>query len=577
MMLNPRIFSLTSSVRSGVATVTLIGLLVTATFIGQGLLMAHVLTILFQREPLANILPFIGVILILMVLRAGLQWLFQIRGARTAATVKHGLRGHIYAHLLALGPGYLERARTGTVQSALVDGVEGLERYIGFYIPQIFIVLLVPALIVLYLATIDLLAAALILLSLIIVIAGPRLFKHALGDRADTHWQAYRDLNAQFLDSMQGMNTLKAFNASTRRGAELQRDAVQLYRATMGHMAISLIGTGITGLGMTAGSALVVGISALRLAQGAITVPELFIILFLTYECLRPLGQLNTYWHEGFMGLASAKGIFAVLDAQPEVTQRTMPHELETAGSPPLRPTVQFDNVAFAYNNGERPALYGLSFSVAPGETVALVGRSGSGKTTVVSLLLRYFDPQQGTILLDGCDLRDYPLETLRSMFAIVSQETYLFHGSVADNLRLAQPDASSAEIETATRAANAHAFISTLPQGYDTIIGERGLRLSGGERQRIAIARALLKDAPILILDEATSNVDAANEYAIQQALEQLMTNRTTLVIAHRLSTIANANRIVVLDQGVAIEVGQHRELLSRSGAYAHLVAAQA
>ncbi|NWF79412.1 MAG: ABC transporter ATP-binding protein [Chloroflexi bacterium] len=570
MMLNPRVFGLTAPVREGVAGVTLVGLAVVATYIAQGLLMARVLTLLFEGAPLSAALPPIGAILALMLLRAGLQWLQQWLAARTAATVKHTLRTRLYAHLLDLGPGHLERTRTGNVQSVLVDGVEGLERYIGFYIPQIFIVLIAPALIVLVLATIDWVAALLILAAVLLVLVGPTLFERALGRNANAYWDAYRDLNAQFLDSMQGMSTLKAFNAAGRRGAQLHHDAVTLYRATMAHMAISLIGTGLTGLGMTAGSALVVGMSALRLAQGAITVPELFTILLLSYECLRPLGQLNAFWHEGFFGLAGARGVFGLLDTAPEVHDR--------AGTPASSPasTLAFEDVVFGYGAGERPALRGLSFQVTPGQTVALVGRSGAGKTTVVSLLLRYFDPQQGRITLGGRDLRDYPLEQLRAQFAVVAQETYLFHGTVAENLRLARPEATEAELEEAARAANAHSFIATLPQGYDTVVGERGLKLSGGERQRIAIARALLKDAPILILDEATSSIDAANEHAIQQALERLMADRTTLVIAHRLSTVVNADQIVVLDAGVAVEAGRHGELLARSGAYAGLVAAQ-
>jgi ABC-type multidrug transport system fused ATPase/permease subunit len=191
-------------------------------------------------------------------------------------------------------------------------------------------------------------------------------------------------------------------------------------------------------------------------------------------------------------------------------------------------------------------------------------------------LLLRFFDPQQGRILLDGRPLPDYDLHTLRGMIAVVSQDTYLFHGSVAENLRLGKPDATPAELEAAARAANAHDFIAALPQGYDTMIGERGLKLSGGERQRIAIARALLKDAPMLILDEATASVDAANEALIQDALQRLTARRTTLVIAHRLSTVINADQIIVLDQGRVVERGRHTELLDSAGAYARLVAAQ-
>jgi ABC-type multidrug transport system fused ATPase/permease subunit len=576
MMLDLRIFRLTGIVRWGMLAVVLLGLLVTLTYIAQGLLMAHTLTLIFQGAMVHAVLPIAATLLGLIALRAALQWLQQFTASRTAATVKHRLRAQLYAHLLTLGPGYLERTRTGNAQSVLVDGVEGLERYLGFYLPQLFVCLLAPAAILLYFATVDPVAAGVILAALLLVLIGPRAFERILGQRATAHWDAYRDLNAQFIDSMQGMTTLKAFNASDQRGATLHQDAIQLYRATMGHMAFSLVGTGLTGLGMTAGTALVIGVSALRLSEGAITVPALFLILFLAYECLRPLAQLNSYWHEGFFGLAGARGIFSLLDHKPEVTDRLIADQPAPENAPTIQPRLTFEDVGFAYGQGERPALRGLSFHVASGETVALVGRSGAGKTTVVSLLLRYFDPQQGRITLGGRDICEYPLATLRSMFAVVAQETYLFHGTVAENLRLAKPNATIDELETAARAANAHAFISALPHGYATVVGERGLKLSGGERQRIAIARALLKDAPILVLDEATSSVDAANEHAIQQALERLMHGRTTLVIAHRLSTVVGADRIVVLDHGRAVEAGAHQDLVAQQGVYHSLIMAQ-
>jgi len=232
--------------------------------------------------------------------------------------------------------------------------------------------------------------------------------------------------------------------------------------------------------------------------------------------------------------------------------------------------------VTFGYDAGKRPALSDLSFEVNSGETVALVGRSGSGKTTVINLLLRFWDPQHGKITLGGKILRDYALETLRSQISVVSQDTYLFHGTVADNLRISKPDATEEELKRAARLANVHDFATTLPQGYDTIVGERGTRLSGGERQRIAIARVLLRDTPILLLDEATSSVDAENEAIIQEALDRLKQGRTTLVVAHRLSTVRGADRIVVLDDGRMVESGSHNELIGAGGIYAQLVSAQ-
>ena len=239
-------------------------------------------------------------------------------------------------------------------------------------------------------------------------------------------------------------------------------------------------------------------------------------------------------------------------------------------------PSVVFDAVGFDYGPGEPQALSEVSFIAEPGHTVALVGRSGAGKTTCANLVMRFWDPSLGSVQLDGHNIRDFKLDDLRSQVALVSQDTYLFNASIRENIMLGRPDASQVELEQAARQANCHDFITAFPDGYDTLVGERGMQLSGGQRQRIAIARALLKNAPVLILDEATSHLDAVSESQLRQALENLMQGRTTLVIAHRLSTIRDADRIVVLDQGRAVEQGSHQELLGRHGLYAQLVATQ-
>jgi ATP-binding cassette subfamily C protein CydCD len=237
---------------------------------------------------------------------------------------------------------------------------------------------------------------------------------------------------------------------------------------------------------------------------------------------------------------------------------------------------VRFEGVTFSYGPGEPQALKGVSFAVEPGQTVAIVGRSGAGKTTTTQLLLRFWDPDTGRILLGGHDLHEFELDDLRAHVALVAQDTYLFNASLRENLCLARPDATQAELDEAMRLANAQEFVVGLPEGYDTVVGERGLQLSGGQRQRIAIARALLKNAPILVLDEATSHLDAENERLVRDALDQLMRGRTTLVIAHRLSTVRHADKIVVLDDGRVAEEGSHDALLARGGIYAHLIAAQ-
>jgi ABC-type multidrug transport system fused ATPase/permease subunit len=517
--------------------------------------------------------PLIGWIAALIAVRAGLLWLLEISAIRIASIIKQSLRHRLYTHLLALGPGYVAGERTGTVQTTLVDNVEALEIYLGKYIPQTLVALIAPALLLVVMFAIHPLIGGITVVAFLIVIFGPKLWEDQLAERGLKHWHAWRDFKSQLLDSMQGMTTLKAFNVSERQGRMLQQEADRLCKAVTAENTTSLISTGILGFGWTAGATLSVGVGALLYADGSLSMTALLIVLLLSRECFRPLVDLSKAWHLGFTGIAAADTIFALLDTKPEIAEAA---DSIAASPTDTAPAIAFRHVSFAYHQETRPALHDLSFMIAPGETVALVGRSGAGKSTAAALLLRFFDPQRGCITLDGRDIRDYSLATLRRMMAIVAQDTYLFYGSVADNLRLGKPDATLDDLEAAARMANIHEFIMSLPDGYNTLVGERGLKLSGGERQRIAIARAILKDAPILILDEATASVDAANEAAIQEAIDRLTANRTTLVIAHRLSTVAHADRIVVIEDGCVVEQGDHRTLVNRHGAYARLVLAQ-
>lgn len=322
------------------------------------------------------------------------------------------------------------------------------------------------------------------------------------------------------------------------------------------------------------GTAAALGLAALGRADGAITVAELFMLLLLSRECFRPLTDLQAAYHGSYSSLPASREIFDLLARQPDVSDPDEPVLAATIARPPV---LEFRDVSFGYAGRAELALDGFTMRVAAGERVAIVGRSGAGKTTVTSLLLRYFERDAGEILLDGIDISRLALADLRGLVGVVAQDTYLFHGTVRENLLLGREGVAPSQIEAAARAACAHDFICALPQGYDTVIGERGLKLSGGERQRISIARALLKDPPVLVLDEPTSSVDAANEAEIQRALEGLTRGRTTLVIAHRLSTVRHADRIVVLDNGRVLESGRHDSLMARQGAYAELVAAQA
>jgi len=566
-----RLIKLARSAWAQILLAVIIGLGVTLINLAQLSITGYAIGQMFSGADVSVVLPLLLIAAIMIILRAWLTYLKEMIAHYIAAGIKIALRNRIYAHLLALGPGFLEQRQTGELLAAAVDGVETLEIYFGKYLPQLIITLLTPIFIFTYLTILDWQLAIILAIFFIAALTMPQWFNPSARRERRRHWAAIAELNSYFIDSLQGLVTLKAFNHGKQRGDEISQRATDLCSAIMRVIGINFAYIGVTNLIMTSGAAVALGWGAVRVMEGTLSIDVLLIVLLLGNEIYKPILELNTAYHGGLQGATAAGGIFNLLDTEPDVTDTP-----NATSTPPLSPSIGFEDVSFGYDEGKRPALLNLSFEINPGETVALVGRSGSGKTTVVNLLLRFWDPQHGRITLGRRSLRDYALDTLRAQISVVSQDTYLFHGTIADNLRISKPDATEEELEIAARHANAHDFIKALPQGYNTIVGERGTRLSGGERQRIAIARVLLKDTPILLLDEATSSVDAENEAIIQEALDRLKRGRTTLVIAHRLSTVINADRIIVLDSGEMVESGRHDDLIRAGGIYAQLVSAQ-
>jgi ATP-binding cassette, subfamily B, bacterial MsbA len=481
--------------------------------------------------------------------------------------VVRDLRDQLHRHMVGQSAAFFARRTTGQLLSRLTNDVGQVQHVVaetvGDLLQEGLGVVFYAALLFYYdarLAIVCVTAAPIIVYPLVKL--GRRLRKTSRRSQ-----EALEHLTHVAGEAYTGHRIVKAFGAEAREGAKFRKASDELYRTNIRVTRIvSVLPPIMEMLGAFAiAGALYYG--AHSIAAGRLTSGEFaaFVAaLLFMYGPIKKLSRVNASLQQA---IAAAERIFEVLDRHTEVRERPGATVLQ-----PFHGSVEFREVVFAYDDQAKPILKGVSFTVSRGQVVALVGRSGAGKTTMMNLVPRFFDVTGGGILIDGVDVRDVTLPSLRAQIGIVTQETILFDDTVSSNIAYGRPDASRAEIEAAARAAHAHEFITTLSQGYETMIGERGQRLSGGQRQRLAIARALLKNSPILILDEATSSLDTESELLVQEALANLMKDRTSFVIAHRLSTVRKADAIVVMDRGRIVDIGRHDELLARGGLYTRL-----
>jgi thiol reductant ABC exporter CydD subunit len=510
----------------------------------QASLIADVVTRAFDGAPLREVSSRLVLLGLAFGARGVLAWGFEVAGRRAASSVLSELRLALVERRLRAQPAALDGAEGGEIAAAAVQGVAGLEAYFARYLPQVVLAAIVPVVVLGWVAAIDLGSALLMLITLPLVPIFMWLIGRYTAERTHERWLALRLLSTHFLDVVRGLPTLRAFNRSRAQATTIAEVGERYRRAAMGTLRVGFLSGSVLELAATLGVALVAVTVGVRLVDGGLGLRAALTVLILAPELYAPLRQLGAQFHASADGLAVADRMLGLLEAPPAVGTggRLVPPS-------PAEAPVRLERVSFAYPSRPDLVLDELDLELLPGETLALVGASGTGKSTVASLLLRFADPLEGRITAGGLDLAECRTDVWRRLLAWVPQHPTVFRGTVADNIRLGAPRASAVKTREAAMLAGADRFVRALPSGYETIVGDGGRPLSAGERRRIALARAFLRDAPLVILDEPTADLDRLSADVVAEAVERLRPGRTVLLIAHRTGLVHRADRVVSLD----------------------------
>ena len=565
-----RLLTLTRDTRTALTLTILSGLLAGLLTIWQAWLLSRSINAVFlEGKSLAQVTGTLRLMLVAIGLRALLAWLNEISASAVAVKIKTDLRQRLFTHILNLGPAYSRGQRTGELTAAAVEGIEALDAYFSQYLPQLVITALIPFSILMVVFPIDMLSGFIFLLTAPLI----PFFMIMIGKGAEIvtkrQYETLRLLSAHFLDSLQGLTTLKLFGQSRAQARTIAQVSDKFRDTTLGVLRITFLSALALELLATLSTAIIAVEIGFRLLYAKMDFQPALFLLILAPEFYMPLRALGARFHAGMSGTTAAKCIYEILDT---------PIEIRATDSQFLIPdskisNIELSNISFTYPNESAPALDHINIQINAGQHTALVGPSGAGKTTLVNLLLGFIQPASGQIITHYTSGNSNHSLPALAQIAWVPQKPYLFHDTLAANIRLGKSNATDEQVISAARSAHLYEFIESLPQKYETVIGEGGARLSSGQAQRLALARAFLKDAPILILDEPTSSLDPETESLLEESTHQLMEGRTVLIIAHRLNTIFQSDRIIVIEAGRVIETGTHRELLTNNGLYANMV----
>ncbi len=573
MQLDRRLLALVHTRRVSLFAAVGFGALGGIAVVAQAWLLAHVIARVFlggatRTQVATPLMLLLGTI----AFRALLSWAADAAAVHAAAGVKHDLRDKVFARLLERGPLAAGRERTGELVTTLTEGIEALDAYIARYLPQLALAALIPLTVAVVVLTRDLLSGVVLLLTAPLIPIFMVLIGRLADVRSRRQWLAMSRLSASFLDTIQGLTTLKVLGRSRAQVAAIRRASETFRFASMDVLRIAFLSALVLELVATLSVAVVAVEIALRLLHGRLDFEQAFFVLLLAPEFYLPLRRLGADFHAGLAGTTAAQRLFTLLEAP-------APARPAIARPMPPTPSLELEEVSYAYpgesgrGSAARPALTSVNLLIEPGEKIAIVGPSGAGKSTLARIVLRFVEPDSGRLMADDVPAKAIDPDDWRRAIAWVPQNPHLFADTVAANIRLGRPESDEKEVAAAARHALAEDFIAELSAGYDTSVGERGALLSGGQARRIALARAFLADAPLLILDEPTADLDPRLQAELDVALEDLLTGRSALIIAHRTPTVMAADRVVVLDSGRVVDVGPHDELLERCELYRRLV----